>query len=69
MRFVLNRTIRLIAKGLGYEPDQRHSEIIIKAMGIEGAKSSASPGAAETPEWTRLMTESPDRQVEFHRGG
>ena len=43
-----------------YEPDQTHSEIIIKEMGMEGAKPSASSGAAETPEVTRLLDASPD---------
>ena len=55
---VLNTTIRWTAVGIEYEPDQRHAEIIIKEMGVEGAKPSASPGAAETPEEVKLMVAS-----------
>ena len=46
---VLNKIIRWTAVGIEYEPDQRHAEII-KEMGVEGAKPSARPVAAETPE-------------------
>ena len=52
---VLNKTIRWTAVGIEYEPDQRHAEIIIKEMGVEGAKPSASPGAAETPDEAKLV--------------
>ena len=55
---VLNTTIRWTAVGIEYEPDQRHAEIIVKEMGVEGAKPSASPGAAETPEEAKLMAAS-----------
>ena len=41
-----------------YEPDQRHAEIIIKEVDVEGATPSASPGAAETPEDAKLMAAS-----------
>ena len=57
---VLNRTIRWSPDGIEYEPDQRHAEIIIKEMGVEGSKPSACPGAAETPEEARVMAASPE---------
>ena len=50
---VLNKTIRWVAVGIEYEPDQRHAEIIITEMGVEG-----SPGAAETPEEAKLVVAS-----------
>ena len=55
---ILNMTIRWTLAGIEYEPDQRHAEIIIKEMGVEGAKPLANPGAAETPEEAKLMAAS-----------
>ena len=37
-----------------------HFEFTTKEMGMERVKPSVSPGAAETPEETRLLKASPD---------
>ena len=52
---VLNRIIRWTAKGWEYEADQRHAELIIREMGMEGAKSVKTPGE-DVPAW-KLDTE------------
>ncbi len=41
---ILNRVVRWTNNGLEYEADQRHAEIIIEAMGLEGAKGPPTPG-------------------------
>ena len=40
---VLNRIIRWGKKGPEYEPDQRHAEKIVQALGLEKAKPVATP--------------------------
>ena len=40
----LNRVIRWTKDGLEYEPDQRHSEIAIRELGLEGARAATTPG-------------------------
>ena len=52
---VLNRIIRWTARGWEYEADQRHAELIIREMGMEGAKSVKTPGE-DVPSW-KLDTE------------
>ena len=44
---VLNRVIRVTPEGWEYEPDQRHAEMIIKDLGLNEAKSVATPGEEE----------------------
>ena len=44
---VLNRIIRVTSKGLLYEPDPRHAELLIKNLGLENAKSQDTPGVKE----------------------
>ena len=46
---ILNRVIRVDEEGWNYEADQRHAELIIKAMNLEGAKGVSSPGEDEKP--------------------
>ena len=42
---ILNRIVTVTDKGLEYEADQRHAEILIKDMGInEGSKGITTPG-------------------------
>lgn len=42
---ILNRVVTWDAQGLWYEPDQRHSEIIIRDLGLKGdSKGVVSPG-------------------------
>ena len=59
---VLNRIISWEADGITYEADQRHAEIIIKAMGVE--KAVVTPGTREDatksgpPTTTTLITQN-----------
>ena len=41
---VLNRIIRCGEAGWEYEPDQRHSELMIKELNLQGAKPVRTPG-------------------------
>ena len=41
---VLNKVIRLENGGIELEADPRHAEIVIKELGLEGAKASKVPG-------------------------
>ena len=44
---VLNRIVRLTAKGWEYEADQRHAEILIEALKLKEARSVGTPGEDE----------------------
>ena len=44
---ILNRIIRWTKDGLEYEPDQRHAEIAIRELGLEGSKAVSTPGTKE----------------------
>ena len=46
---VLNRVISVGPEGWQYEPDQRHAELIIRGLGLEGAHSVKTPGEAPKP--------------------
>jgi hypothetical protein len=35
---ILNRVVRWTQQGIEYEPDQRHAEMVVKDLGLEGAK-------------------------------
>ena len=50
--------MRWTPAGIEYEPDQRHAEIIIKEMGVEGAKPATCSGTTETPEEAELIAAS-----------
>ena len=41
---VLNRIIRISNDGWEYEPDQRHAEMVINALGLEEANEVSTPG-------------------------
>ena len=41
---LLNRVLRYTEEGWEYEPDQRHAELMVKELGLEEAKSAATPG-------------------------
>ena len=41
---LLNRIIRITEKGLLYEADPRHAELLAKSMGLEQSRSVATPG-------------------------
>ena len=40
---VLNRVLRWTLEGIAYEPDQRHAELVVKELGLEGCKAVTSP--------------------------
>ena len=40
---VLNRVIRVTENGWEYEPDQRHADIIVEAMGLREGKGVLTP--------------------------
>ena len=44
---VLNRIVRVGEDGWEYEPDQRHAELIVEAMGMSDAKGITTPGEDE----------------------
>ena len=45
---ILNRIVTWTTGGIKYEADQRHSEIIIKQLGLEsGAKAVVTPGVKQ----------------------
>jgi len=54
---VLNRVITWTPDGLTYEADQRHSELIIQELGLEGAKAVTTPGNREEVERARAENE------------
>ena len=78
---VLNRIIRATSAGWQYEPDQRHAEMIISEMGLEGSKSVKSPGEPESKndekagtnmsghDGTRFRGMVASRAMACHRGG
>ena len=41
---VLNRIVRISDKGVLYEADPRHAEMLVKAFNLEGAKGVVTPG-------------------------
>ena len=46
---VLNRVIRVTRNGWEYEADQRHSDLLVKSMGLEEAKPVNSLGEDDKP--------------------
>ena len=55
---ILNRVLRWADRGIEYEPDQRHSEIIIKAMQMENAKPVNTPSVNEDKQVQNLRESS-----------
>ena len=47
---ILNRVVWWDNKGIKYEPDQRHAEIIIKHTGVENKQSVVTPGIKPSDE-------------------
>ena len=41
---ILNRIVRWTSTSIEYEPDQRHAEMVVKELGLEGAKPLSTPG-------------------------
>ncbi len=44
---ILNRVIEWGTTGITYEADQRHAEIIVKELNLEGGKATATPGTRD----------------------
>lgn len=49
---ILNRVIRVGEKGWEYEPDQRHADLIVRALDLQSAKGVKTP-YEEEKEWRR----------------
>ncbi len=47
---ILNRIIRVTPQGWEYEADQRHGEIVVEALGLEGARGVSSTPRGEEKE-------------------
>ena len=47
---ILGRIIRWTSKGLEYEPDQRHAEILVRDLGMCGSRPVATPGTKDERE-------------------
>ena len=43
---VLNRVLRWTQGGIEYEPDQRHAELVVRELELEGSKPVSSPWTA-----------------------
>ena len=43
----MNKVVRSTAKGIEFEADHRHAEIVVKELGLETAKVSRVPGSKE----------------------
>ena len=57
---VLNKVVRLTKEGLELEADPRHAKLVVKALGLEGAKESHAPGVKHADR--RWKTDEKDRQ-------
>ena len=44
---LLNRIIEWKQEGISWEPDPRHTELVIKHLGLEGGKVAVTPGVRE----------------------
>ena len=50
---ILNKIVRYTNEGVELEADPRHAELVIKELGLEGAKLSKVPGTKETKKKTK----------------
>ena len=44
---ILNRVLRWCKNGIEYEANERHAEIAIRDLGLDGAKALGTPGTRE----------------------
>ena len=61
--------IRITEHGWEYEPDQRHAEMIVEAMGLQKAKGVSTPAEDEKP-WEEQSNEEElctDKATTFRR--
>ena len=63
---ILNRIIRWTAEGIAYEPDPRHSEIAIRDLGLDAArtKAASTPGTKEETAASSVPTDATCVEVE-----
>ena len=64
---VLNRIVRVTDKGLLYEADPRHAEMLIKAFNLEGASSVVTPGVKVADDEIDPDKIDTDAASEIHR--
>ena len=57
---ILNEVVRVTEAGVELEADPRHAELVIKKLGLEGAKVSTVPGAKEPGGKKEHRTENVD---------
>ena len=68
---VLNRNIRITEDGWEYEPDQRHADIIVEAMGLTGGKGVSTP-TEEEKVWEEKANDEelePEKATQFRKVG
>ncbi len=65
---VLNRVVRWTQQGLEYEADPRQGEKVVLDLGLEGAKSVATPGVKATRDVVEADRELPESKHTAFRG-
>ena len=53
---ILNKVVRMTGDGVELEADPRHAELVIKELGLQGAKASPVPGAKDESRKSRGST-------------
>jgi len=66
---VLNKVIRLTEQGLELEADPRHAELVVRALGLETAKPSPTPGTKATKKTAMRANLQDDAEVEEEEEG
>ena len=57
---VLNRTLGWGKRGIAYEADQRHAEIVIQEMRLEKGTAVVTPGVPEAADEANRRLNSPE---------
>ena len=60
---MLGRVLRWSSKGIEYEPDQRHAELLVKELGLCGARPVSTPGTSDS----RIKEVLIDGEEEYNR--
>jgi hypothetical protein len=66
---VLNKVIRLTEQGLELEADPRHAELVVRALGLQTAKPSPTPGTKATKKPAMRANLQDDAEVEEEEEG
>ena len=64
---ILNKVVRVEEDGIELEADPRHAELVVRELGLEGAKASPVPGSKESTAGnggTRTSTTGDDSTVD-----